>query len=54
MDAMPWTMVQKMTGAIIILMRFTKASPSHLHDMAVSGALQPSNIPSAIAIRTWT
>ena len=35
---MPCTMVQKITGAIIILMSAMKASPSHFMDFAVSGA----------------
>ena len=38
MEEMPCTMVQKITGAIIILMSATKASPSHCMDFAVSGA----------------
>ncbi len=52
-EAMPWTMVQKMIGAIIILMSAMKASPSHLSDLPVAGSYQPSRMPSAIAISTW-
>ena len=52
-EAMPCTMVQKITGAIIILIKLMKASPSHFIDFAVSGATYPSSTPSAMAIRTW-
>jgi hypothetical protein len=50
---MPWTMVQKMIGAISILISAMKASPSHLSDLPHSGAYQPSSTPSTMAIRTW-
>ncbi len=46
-------MVQKMIGAIIIRIRAMNRSPSHLTDLAVSGATTPSTTPSAIAISTW-
>ena len=50
---MPWTIVQKMIGAIIILIRPMKASPSHFIDLPVAGSYQPSRTPSAMAISTW-
>ena len=37
MEAMPWTTVQKMMGAIIILTNWMKASPSGLSDLPKSG-----------------
>ncbi len=52
-DAMPCTMVQKMIGAIIILIRPMKASPSHFIALPVAGSYQPSRTPSAMAISTW-
>jgi hypothetical protein len=54
MPAMPVTTVQKMIGAIIILMSLMKPSPSGLNCVAVSGKKCPSSTPIAMAIRTWT
>ncbi len=53
MDEMPCTMVQKITGAIIMRIRLMKASPSHLTDFAAAGSTTPRTTPSAIAISTW-
>ncbi len=51
---MPETMVQKMIGAIAILISLTKARPRKLiHGfVAMSGASQPSSTPRTIAIST--
>ena len=51
---MPETIVQKMIGMIAILISFTKARPRKLIQsfLAMSGASQPSNMPSAMAIST--
>src|ERR1700730_2495574 len=55
MWAMPETTVQKMMGAIIILISFTKPSPSALiHSfLAKSGNSQPTSPPSTMAMSTW-
>ena len=53
-DAMPWTTVQKITGAIIILISAMKPSPSGFIGIAMFGKKWPSRMPSAIAISTWT
>src|ERR1700727_2252907 len=50
--AMPVTTVQKMIGAISILINLMKASPSGPILAAVSGAQTPSAMPSAMAIST--
>ncbi|VWX46305.1 hypothetical protein MICRO116_410027 [Micrococcus sp. 116] len=42
----PRTIVQKMTGPIIILMRETKPSPSGLRDLPNSGKNRPTAAPS--------
>ena len=56
MWAMPEATVQKMMGAITILMSLTKPSPSALtHSLwATSGASQPKRKPSPIAMSTCT
>ena len=53
---MPETTVQKMIGAITILISLTKPSPSALIQslVAKSGNSQPTSAPSTMAIRTWT
>src|ERR1700730_14158350 len=55
MWAMPETTVQKMIGAIIILISFTKPSPIALiHSfLAKSGKSQPTRPPSTMAMSTW-
>src|SRR5271155_4830969 len=56
MCEMPDTTVQKMIGAITILMSLTKPSPSALIQsfLPTSGSSQPTMTPSTMAIRTWT
>ena len=49
---MPVTTVQKMIGAISILISLMKASPSGPILAAVLGAQTPSAMPSAMAIST--
>ncbi len=53
---MPDTTVQKMIGAITILISLMKPSPSALIQsfLASSGQSQPTTTPSRIAIKTWT
>ena len=53
---MPETTVQKMIGAITILISLTKPSPSALIQslVAMSGNSQPTMPPSTMATRTWT
>jgi hypothetical protein len=53
---MPDTTVQKMIGAITILMSLTKPSPSALTQsfLAKSGNSQPTMTPRMMAIKTWT
>jgi hypothetical protein len=48
-DPMPSTIVQKMIGDIIILIRLTNAVPSGLSSAAKSGAANPTMIPSITA-----
>ena len=50
---MPWTTVQKMIGAIIILISAMKPSPSGFIGIAIFGKKWPSTMPSAMAISTW-
>lgn len=52
---MPDTTVQKMIGAITILISLMNPSPSALIQslLARSGKSQPTRIPRRIAIRTW-
>jgi hypothetical protein len=49
---MPSTIVQKMTGAMSIRIRATKAVPSHLSPTANSGNAKPTAIPSRTATMT--
>ncbi len=49
---MPSTIVQKITGEIIILMRFTKPVPSGLSSTATPGAAKPTTMPSSTAAIT--
>ena len=51
---MPCTTVQKITGAIIILISAMKPSPSGFSALPVSGKKWPTAMPSAMAISTWT
>ncbi len=51
-DPMPRTMVQKMTGAIIILMSLMKPSPKGLSDLPTSGKSRPTTAPSTTAAIT--
>src|SRR5262245_30882584 len=53
MCAMPCTTVQKMIGAISILIALMKASPSGCILAASSGCTIPSTMPATIAIKTW-
>ena len=48
----PSTIVQKMTGAIIILMRYTKPVPMGLSSLATSGAAKPTAMPATTATIT--
>ena len=48
----PSTIVQKMTGEIIILIRATNAVPSGLSWTAKSGASRPTAMPSRTATMT--
>ncbi len=54
MVAMPCTTVQKMTGAIIMRIKLTKASPRGFMAAPVSGAKVPSKTPITMAISTCT
>ncbi len=49
---MPSTIVQKMTGVIIILMRLTNISPSGFQAFAASGATRPKTMPAMTATMT--
>src|SRR4051812_9266226 len=53
---MPDTTVQKMIGAITILISLMKPSPSALIQSLVArvGHSHPTTAPSRMAIRTWT
>jgi hypothetical protein len=51
-DPMPSTIVQKMTGEIIILIRSTKAVPSGLSAFPTSGATRPTPTPARTATMT--
>jgi hypothetical protein len=50
--AMPATTVQKITGAITILMRFTNACPTGSNASPVAGKKYPTKMPSMIPTRT--
>ena len=54
MPAMPTTTVQKMMGAMIILISLMKASPSGFILAPSSGWKWPSSTPSTIAASTCT
>ena len=45
-------MVQKMTGAMIILIRLTNRVPSHFSSLPKSGATRPTTIPATTAMIT--
>ena len=49
---MPNTIVQKMTGAIIILIRLTNTVPSTPSADPTSGASRPTAIPASTATMT--
>ena len=51
-EPMPSTMVQKMTGGMIILMRLTYMSPIGLRVAAASGAIRPKATPPMSATMT--
>ena len=51
-DAMPITIVTKITGPVIAWMIWMNASASHLALTAWSGATRPKRMPAAIAIST--
>lgn len=53
MPAMPTTTVQKMIGAMIILISLMKPSPSGFIAAPVSGQKWPSSTPAAMAASTW-
>ena len=50
--AMPDTTVQKMIGAMIILISLINPSPKGFITMAVSGYKSPSRIPATMAVKT--
>ena len=52
-EPMPCTTVQKITGAIIILISAMKASPRGFIATLVLGKKCPMTMPSAMAISTW-
>src|SRR4051794_23969668 len=52
MEPMPSTMVQKMTGAMSILITPTNAVPSHFRFAANSGNAKPTAMPSTTAAMT--
>ena len=54
MEAMPWTTVQKIMGAIIIFTSLINPSPSGLRDFPNSGKKAPTRIPAATASNTCT
>ena len=51
-EPMPNTMVQKITGEIIILMRLTNMVPSTLNSLATLGATKPKTMPAITATMT--
>src|SRR6478672_378065 len=51
--AMPTTIVQKMIGAMIILISLMKPSPSGFIDSPVAGKKWPRRTPTMIATMTW-
>ncbi len=54
MWAMPIATVQKITGAMIILISLMKASPSGFSASPVSGKAIPTMMPRTVASRTCT
>jgi len=54
MAPMPCTIVQKITGAIIILISAMKPSPSGFNAAPVCGKKWPIVTPRTIAASTWT
>ena len=48
-DPTPITMVQKMIGAMIILIRLKNVVPSTASDLPTSGASQPTRMPATTA-----
>ena len=50
---MPLTMVQKTTGAIIILTTLTKASPNGFNAAPTSGQKWPTRMPITKPTTTW-
>jgi len=54
MPAIPVTMVQNTTGAIIILISLMKASPSGFKAMACCDQKCPTSTPNSTAKRIWT
>jgi hypothetical protein len=53
-DPTPVTIVQKMIGAMIILIRLRKVVPSTATDLPTSGASQPTRMPATTATITAT
>ena len=53
MPAIPTTTVQKMIGAMIILMSLMKPSPRGFIAAPVSGKKWPSRTPRTMATMTW-
>ena len=51
-EPMPSTIVQKMTGAIIILIRLTNIVPSTPTLLPTSGASKPTAMPTSTATMT--
>jgi hypothetical protein len=51
-EPMPRTIVQKITGLIIILIRFTNPVPSGLSAAATPGAAKPTTMPATTAAIT--
>ena len=54
MPAMPTTTVQKMIGAIIILMSLMKPSPRGFMLSPMAGQKWPRTTPMITAVMTWT
>ena len=53
-DPTPRTIVQKITGLIIILIRLTNPVPSGLSALPTSGARRPTAMPAITAMITAT
>ena len=51
-EPIPSTIVQKMTGAIIILIRLTNSVPSTARSLPTSGKSHPTNTPATTAMMT--